>query len=162
MERINSKGFTLVELVLAMTLITIVVAVSGFLMGRGVDAYRLVTSRTETVHQARTALVRMQKELERLREVTHAAPDRIAFRDPNMVETDFRLEGGRLYRGNDILAEDITRLTFTYYRDNGNETEAAPQVRRIHLELVTESVEAGRLSLRTDVFPRNYLYDNFQ
>lgn len=159
----KTKGFTLVELVLTMTLISIVVVVTGLLMGRGLDAYRLVTQRTDAVHQARFAIVRIQKELEMLTDVTNAQVERIGFRDPNLNAVDFRLVGSTLYRGSEILAESVTRLAFTYYRDNGNETSSAPQVRRIHMEMTVDAgPAAGSLELRTDVFPRNFIYENFR
>lgn len=162
MERI-SKGFSLVELILSMALLGIVVLVSGIIMGRGLDAYRLVTNRTEAVQDARFAFVRMQKELERLRDVTVASPQRIVFTDPDAADVEFRLVGTTLYRDADILAQGISALTFTYYRDNGNETSSGPQVRRIHIDMTVQAGGgAGTLALRTDLFPRIFIYENFQ
>ncbi len=161
MERV--KGFTLVELVLTMVLLGIVVLVSGILMGRGIDAYRLVTARTNAVHNGRAAFLRMQKEIEILREVRVANPDRVVFLNPDNQEVEFRHSGTTLFRGADPLADQISSLRFTYYRDNGNETSAAPQVRRFLMEMtVLADSGAGRLALRTEVFPRIFIYENFQ
>lgn len=163
MERIKQNGFTLVELVLTMTLMGVIVVVAGVLMGRGVDAYRVVATRTELVSQGRLALMRIEKELEALRDVVTAQSQRIQFRDADLAMQDFRLVGTTLFRNNAILAENVQNLTFTYYRDNGNETTAPPQVRRIHLEMTVQGAGgSGSLALRTDIFPKNFVYENFQ
>ncbi|MBI2083292.1 MAG: prepilin-type N-terminal cleavage/methylation domain-containing protein [Deltaproteobacteria bacterium] len=163
MERINSKGFTLIELILAMTLLGIIVVVSGVLMGRGVDAFRFVTDRTDVVQQARLAMTRVQKELELLKEVQVASPDRVVFLDETLSPVEFRLDGTDLRQGNDILASGIQNLRMTYYQSNGNETSAAPQVRRIHIDMTLQTERgSGTLDLRTDIFPRNYIYENFR
>lgn len=149
------------ELVLTTVLLGIVVAVSGILLGRGVDSYRLITLRTDEVRQAQTAMLRMEKELETLRSVSQALPNRVEFSDPDLNSVDFRLIDTTLFRGPDLLAEDVTQLAFTYYRDNGEETSAAPQVRRIHMEMTVEESAGISFNLRTDVFPKIFIYENF-
>lgn len=146
-----------------MTLLGIIVVVSGVLMGRGVDAFRFVTDRTDVVQQARLAMTRVQKELELLKEVQVASPDRVVFLDETLSPVEFRLDGTDLRQGNDILASGIQNLRMTYYQSNGNETSAAPQVRRIHIDMTLQTERgSGTLDLRTDIFPRNYIYENFR
>lgn len=159
----HSAGFTLVEVILSITLLAITVAVTSVLMGRGLDAYYLVNTRTESLEQAQSALGRMQKEMTKVREINNAQPDRFGFRDDLGNNTDYHREGIQLYRGEDRLAQNVTSLNFTYYRDNGTTTTAPPQVRRIRIDMeVASGAGSGPIVLRTDVFPRIFLYENFQ
>ena len=165
MERITdrTKGFTLVEVVLTMTIMAVLVVVTGVLMGRAVDAYRLVAERSDLLQQGRMALMRIEKELEVLRDVVTVQPERVQFRDADMALQEFRRDGTSLFRNSDLLAENVSFLSLAYYRDNGNETQSPPQVRRIHIEMTVQGAgTGGSLTLRTDVFPRNFIYENFQ
>lgn len=151
------------ELILAMMLLGIIVAVSGVLMGRGIDAFRLVTDRTDVVQQARLAMTRMQKEIELLTQVQVASSDRVVFLDETLSPVEFRVDGTDLRQGNEILVSGVQNLQMTYYQSNGNETSAAPQVRRIHIEMTLQTERgSGTLALRTDIFPRNFIYENFR
>ncbi|MBI4373744.1 MAG: hypothetical protein HY542_02600 [Deltaproteobacteria bacterium] len=153
----------MVELILTMMLLGIVVSVSGVFMGRGVDAFRLVTDRTDAVQQARFAMTRIQKELEQLTDVQVASSGRIVFLDPALSPVEFRFDGTTLYRGADRLVSGVNAFQITYYRDSGAETSAAPQVRRIHVDLTLQTERnSGTLALRTDVFPRKFIYEDFR
>lgn len=157
------KGFTLVEIILSMTLLSITVAATSVLMGRGLDAYNLVNSRTVALDQANYALVRMEREMTKVTNIQNANTNLFGFVDSLGTSTDFHLNGTNLYRGGDFLAHNISSLVFTYYRDNGNTTSAAPQVRRIHIDMtVSAGTGNGTVDLRTDVFPRIFIYDDFQ
>lgn len=159
----KSKGFTLVELILTIMLLGIVVSVSGLLMGRGVDAFRLVTDRADVAQQGWFALSRIQKELERLTDVQVASPTRVVFLDETASSVEFRLDGTTLYQGNDPLVSGVSLFRMTYYRDDGSEASAAPQVRRIHVDMTLQTERnSGTLPLRTAVFPRNFIYENFR
>lgn len=157
------KGFTLVEIILAMTLLGITVVATSVLMGRGLDAYNLVNSRTVALDQANYALVRMEKEMTKVSNINNAHSTLFAFVDSLGNSTDFHLDGTTLFRGNDPLAHNVSSLTFTFYRDNGATTTAPPQIRRIHIDMtVLADGGNGTIDLRTDVFPRIFIYDNFQ
>lgn len=159
----KTAGFTLLEIILVMVLLGIMVAATGVMMGRSVDIYALVGDRTEIISEARYAMVRMEKELEGLTDVQSTSATRIGFRDSGGASTDFNLTGTNLFRGSDLLARNISSLNFTCYRDDGAVTSSAQQTRRIQIDMtVTSPGAGGSFPLRTDVFPKNFMYENFR
>jgi len=97
--------------------------------------------------------------------------ERIGFRDMDGMSTDFDLEvasaGGYstdcIFRGNDYLLGNIIHLDFDYLNEEGDSTIWSWLVRRINIDFTVEAPrEAGTLRLRTDVFPRNHMYDDFE
>lgn len=157
------KGFTILELILSMTLMGILLAASGVLLGRGLDAYNLVSAHSDSVEQARYAMIRMEKEIETVTNISNSQVTQFGFTDTLGAATDFHLNGTDLMRGNDPLARNVTSLAFTYYKSDGSATNANPQVRRVQIDLTVQATGgAGTVHLRSEVFPRNFYYDTFQ
>lgn len=158
-----SSGFTLIELILAISLMSVLLAASGVLMGRGLDAFNLVSDHSVALEEARFGLLRMEKELELVTDIQTSQSDRLAFTDSQGQATDFRLVQDTLMRGNDPLVRNVTGLNFTYWNSAGATTIAPPQVRLIGIDLTVQAPrDAGQISFRTQIFPRNFAYDTFE
>lgn len=162
------KGFTLVEIILSISLIGILFAASAIILDRGVDSFANISVRGENRQGAAFSMERMISELLLLEagpsgDLTNVQESRIDFTDNQGSNTDFHLTGQTLYRGNDILLENVTALAFTGYNKNNQVTNSTPQTRRIRIEMTTlPPGQTASLTLRTDVFLRTDLYDNFQ
>lgn len=164
----KTKGFTLVEIILSVSLVGILFALSAVILDRGVDSYANIIQRTSKNQEIRYAMERMVRELIRVEagaggELLGIQNDRVQFRDSLGNNTDFRLTGNTLNRGNDPLLENVTAFNVTGYRDNNQITTALPQVRRIRLQLsALPPGQTAPITFRTDVFLRTDLYENFQ
>lgn len=168
----NQKGFTLIELVLFISLSAIVVGVTSYIMVNQIDAYSFVSNRQETLSDSRYAFNRAASELIFLdtAEITGIAASQIDFIDQNGLNTNFSSGASAevagemaLYRGNEILIDPIASLTFNYLDQNGLETAVIGEIRQILMTVTTEPVaNEGALTLTTRVVPRNFVYENYQ
>ncbi len=165
----NNKGFTLIEIILTIMVVGVIAGVSAKVLMDGIDTYSLVTSRRDAVEHARVGMDRMVSELLLVdsNDITLASGTKVSFTDANNSSTNFQRKTVQntweLYRGDDFLAGIVGLLDFDYYRDNGNSTSWPWLVRRINIELTVQTLGGyGTIPLRTEVFPRNFMYTNFR
>ena len=165
----RKKGFTFIELVLTIVIIGIIAGVAAQVLIRGIDAYSLITNRKDALQHARVGMDRMVLELMLIRstDLTYISNTRINFFDAQGYSTNFRQATvssyPELYRGDDFLSGRIAAFDFDFYQSNGSSTSSASSVRRINIELTVQGLgSAGTVPLRTEVFPRKFMYSNFQ
>lgn len=164
----NKKGFTLVEIILTISLIGILFTIASTVLRQGVDSYSTITERGGALQASRFAIERMVRELRRCGDDTdnqlqNISETQIGFTDADNLNTNFSLNGQTLRRGNDTLLDSVTSLTFTGYKSDNTQTTSAPQVRRVRIQMsVLPQGQITPLTLRTDVFLRNYLYEKWQ
>ena len=163
----------MVETVLCLVIIAVIASVAAYVLLAGLDVYKLVVDRNNAFQNARIAMDRMVDEFIHLdsTDITWMGGERIGFRDVNGMSTDFDLEiasmGGFsspcIYRGDDYLANNVIHLDFDYLNEDGHNTIWSWLVRRINIDFTIEAPRgAGTIRLRTDVFPRSFMYDDFR
>ncbi len=165
----NEKGFTLIETILTIIVVGIIAGVSGQVLMRGIDAYSLITNRKDALQHARVGMDRMVNELLLVSstKVTSISDARIDFRDVNGSATSFKRQNMYgtldLVRGSDFLAGQIYLLDFDFFKSDGTNAVWPADMRRISIELTTQAIGGyGTVPLRTEVFPRNFMYSNFR
>jgi len=161
------KGFTLIELILTISLIGILLVCSGLLLTQGLDSYSKVFFRSSSLEESRYAMERMVRELRKIGDEGNALQnidsDQITFLDENDTDATFSHSGQSLYRNGNLLLDNVSALTFTGFRENGSTTTAAVQVRRVQIRLSTlPPGQNSPIILQTGVFLRNFIYENFQ
>jgi len=159
----------LIELVLTIVVVGIIAAVSAQVLLRGIDAYNLITNRKDALQHARVGMDRMIDELLLLDsfKITSISDTKIEFWDDNNSLTNFRrtTQSGHwvLYRGDDFLSGIVGLLDFDYFKSNGAAAVWPWDVRRISIELTIQALGGvGSIPLRTEVFPRGFMYNNFR
>lgn len=174
-----AKGFTFVETILAIVVVGVIAGVAAKVLVAGLDVYSLIVNRNNAFQTARLAMDRMVDELVLLnpwdlRNITYMGDTRVSFIDTDRIATNFRKTtysrpGSSIpciNRGADFLAGDVTTLDFDYYKADGTAANMfwdAFNWRRINIEFtVTAQGSAGAVHLRTDVFPRSFMYSNFE
>lgn len=169
----KKSGFTFIETLLAVIIIGIIAGVVAKVLIAGLDVYALIVNRNDAFQSARAAMFRMQDEILLVKgeDILSLSDSRFRFKDINGSPTDFRratlYRGGELNecinRGNDYLVGNITQLDFDYFNAAGAPTIWPNSVRRINIEFTVAALaNAGSVHLRTDVFPRNFMYSNFE
>lgn len=157
------KGVTIIELIMAIVIVGVLTGASSMYIKEIVDLWNFLSFRNEAVSQARTALIRMEKEIRQIKDdssVYAATGSRLRFNDVNSLSIDYQLSGTNLFRNADILAVGVNSLVFTYY-DKNNSPIASPLVNpdrtdiyRISLGLTVRSGTQSKV-LKTLIFPRN-------
>ncbi len=167
------RGFTLVETMLALVIVAVIAGVAAEVLVSGLGIYKLVVNRNNTFQTARMAMDRIFDEVLMFDEfsISWLGNTRIGFWDQDGVNTDFErrtvTQGGRtipcIYRGDDYLAGNVTQMDFDFYNASGASTVWSWLVRRVNIEITVTSPDGeGSVHLRTDVFPRKFMYDDFE
>ncbi len=165
------KGFTLIESLLGMVMMSIVILAFASIARLSVDSYSLIVARKEAMSQARYALNRITQELVSIdpAAITAIANTSISFNDSVGTPTNFRSQSTngvlQIYRGTDLLANNVSSFSFTYYDAAGNVISDGniSNLRRILVDMgVNSSNGYSDMKMRGEVYPRNYYYTNFQ
>lgn len=169
----KDKGFTFIETLLTVVIIGIIASVTAKVLIVGLDIYTLVVNRNESFHSARVAMERMQDEIIKVKtaDISFFTSGTFRFTDADGLSATFTrastiLDGAVVYgivRNSNYLAGNATQLRFTYYRSNGGVAFTKGQIRRINIDFtITISAETGSIHLRSEVFPRNFMYTDFK
>ena len=164
----GSKGFTLIELVIVITIIGIITGVVGYILLGTVDAWMFKFNRADLLSDGRLAMNRMVREIREIKnrgKVTTAASSEFRFENVDNIDITYDLSSTDLDRTADgtanTLAENVSSLTFTYFDSNGN-TIATPDVapgatdiRRVRINL-TLTKNSEDVYLQSESVPRNF------
>ena len=170
--RKKRDGFTFIETILSIIMVGVLAGVSAKILITGLDVYSLIVNRNNAYHTARVGMDRMVDELVEIRftDITWMSSTRLSFRDRTGLATNFRIttisrDGLTIpciYRGDDYLSGNITYFNFDYLREDGTTAFFSWQLRVIGIDMELESPgDGGRVHLRTAVFPRSFMYDDF-
>jgi prepilin-type N-terminal cleavage/methylation domain-containing protein len=163
----QSKGFTLIEMVIVIVLVGILATIAATIIMQGVRAYSDEQSRSDAHYQARLAVERMSREIRLIRgnaDISVMNGTLLRFTDINGSQMGFRLNGGNIERTEDnavswqMLATNITGTggnIFTYLDNNGATTAAPASLWLVQIQFIaTQGTES--IDMRTTVHPRNF------
>lgn len=167
----QSKGFTLIEIIITIVVVGIIASLAAMIILQGVRAYSDERSRSDVHYQARLAMERMAREARMVRSCSAisgpANPSAtLSFTDINGNAVSYTVNAGTgvLSRGAgaDLLATGITSAQpFRFLDQNGNVTTAcsvptAPtDIWFIEISLM-DTQNSETLQMRTRVHPRNF------
>ena len=161
------KGYTLVEILLAMTLLGILVSATSLVFKPVLDTWALNVPRNEITDSSSYALSRMSSEIAQIKDassVVIATSGRFKFTDISDNAVDYSLSGTNLMRNSNIMARNVQSLVFSYF-DVNDQTLATPQVSpsstdiwRVRLQVTTQKggqTETMEFSIHPRNFPRS-------
>jgi prepilin-type N-terminal cleavage/methylation domain-containing protein len=158
----NSKGFTLIEIVITIVLVSILAGLAAVIILQGVRAYSDEDTRSDVNYQARLAVERIAREARQISDCTTitvpANPGgTFSFTDVNTgAPVMFSISGTDLLRNTDLLASGITSAQFSFFAADGSTlTTACPGIWFIDIS-VTDASGSQSLLIRTRVHPRNF------
>lgn len=163
------NGFTLIELVIVITIIGIIAGVVGFVLLGAVDAWTFKFNRADILADGELAMNRMVREIREIKnraKVTTADSSTFRFENVNNVDITYSLSSTNLNRTEDgaanVLAEDVSSLAFTYF-DSTGDTIATPvvapgatDIRRVRINL-TLTKNGENVYVQSESVPRNLL-----
>lgn len=163
-----SKGFTLIELIIVITIIGIIAGAVGFILLGSIDAWTFKFNRNDLLWDARLSMNRMSREIREIRDltsVTTATSSQFRFINVDDVDITYSLSSTDLNRTEDgtsnVLAENVSGLTFTYYDSSGatisspNVSPSETDIRRVRINL-TLTKNSENFYLQADSRPRNF------
>ncbi len=153
------RAFTLLELLLTVTMLMILGGVVGPILGNVVKSTTFVWARGDALAQARIAIERLVMELRLVpstSQLTTIAGSNLVFQYPTGTSLQYWLSGTDFKRNSDVLVGNVTALSFSYFDQQGNTTSTIANVRSVGIQLSVLPPSSGTaLTLRTRVFLRN-------
>ncbi len=160
-DGVRSPAFTLVEMIIAIGLVTVLSLVLGRLLLSGVDAFNYATARKQALRQARIALSGISRELRQVKDsssITEATSTSITFTNVDDEQVTIEFRNGRILRNSVPVARNVTAFQLHFYDQDGNELSLPindPSVVRAVKIVLHVSVEGREIALETEVRPRN-------
>lgn len=176
----NSKGFTLVEIVITIVLVSIISGIAAMIILQGVRVYSDEQSRSDVHYQARLAMERMAREIRMIRSssefgainspgvlvlgtITNNPSNVFSFMDMTGTQITYSLTVAtatlnRTAGGTNALAQGVTALSFTCFNNAGGPVAngaVSTSVWTIEIDM-TDTQGSETISMRTRVHPRNF------
>lgn len=166
----NSKGFTIIELVITMVLIGIVAYIAADAMSTGFKAFFVTDNRKEALDQARLAMERMTREIRNTRgssDISTADATTFTFTDISGTTITFTLNAGNINRTSgttNTLATGISNSTlpsgiFSYTLTTGAVTQTPTPAERLLIKRIKIDFKATtnneNVALQSEVWLRN-------
>ncbi len=168
----REAGFTLIEIIVALSLTAILATAAGLGIVRGIEGYILAKETARLNQKAQLAMERMRREMVQAARMTTAASSSIVFTIPRgaspsgprgigLSAGEVKMSVGSAAWGTgDTLVDGVNSLTLTYYKQDGSAWTIADDYRelstiRIDLALDHSIGGAAPFVLSAYVNPRN-------
>jgi prepilin-type N-terminal cleavage/methylation domain-containing protein len=130
------SGFTLIELIVVITITGIIVSGSSILLLHGAKAYLEGRNDLNAIWQANIAIEKMSRDLRTIPSssyISTANADRFSFIDVNGASIDYQVVNSNLLRNAQVLASNTSSIAFTYYDKNGATTTTIANIYYINV-----------------------------
>jgi prepilin-type N-terminal cleavage/methylation domain-containing protein len=153
----RAKGFTLIEVVMVVSMLGLLASFTGPLMIKVSEALAYQYSAGPIEDQARIALFRMTRELRQIRSLSDLTPaaQSITFTTIDDEGVTYSLSGSNLQRDSVTLVGDLTGFTLSYYDGAGAVTAVTNNIRYIKIS-ITVTNHSNSQVFETVVFPRSF------
>ena len=164
----KESGFTLLEIIFSLVILSILVAIAGLGIVTGSKGYLFARQNACSAQKAQMALARITREFRELDEITACSTTSVSFKNSvgnftiGLSENKIRIKTdiGNIASG-DILIDEIAPNGFilTFSKGNGEWFLTDPQADlidiSIQIEMIRNDVSSGKLIFSTSVHPRN-------
>lgn len=166
----RKSGFTLLEMVLTISLLSLLAGIIAPIFSQGFTAARITQLNLAAMAKARYAMERMVREIQQMDyngiayRVDVMQPSRLRFikNEPSATEVTIEIAAALIhlwYSSNDhVLCDAVTELSFRYLDIAGNVTSDAAALAFVEITLaIVENSTNATLRQRTRVGLRDYL-----
>ena len=153
-------GFTLIELIVSLTLLGVLTAFAGMGVVSIVEAFWLTKTNAETTQKGQLAMSRLAKEFTHIRFVASGSATAITYTSYRQglpgVHT-VSLSGDRLTLDGDVLTDRVAQFELGYLDSYGSAKQSAwsPTTRIVELALHLRGANSATVVFRDRVRPRN-------
>ena len=158
----KQAGFSLVELIITLTVTAIIAGMAAQLLSRSVIMYGYIYERKEALHSSRMALQRITRELRQIASsdsIVYASQDSIRFFKQGGENISIAWQSKVIRLNGQPLADKIYSFKFEYYDDQKIQLQTPvsdpKKIWRIGFELITKPNNHS-LKLQYEVEPRNF------
>lgn len=160
LTQVKSSGFSLLEMIVVITISAIVGSILMHIISTQMNAFFLQRDLTDMQWQTRLAMTRITREISQIRANTPGdlimAPNtEITFINKAGNSIRYWLNNQQLMRNNQVLAEPIANLQFTYIRNDGS-TLAASTTEVFYILVEFDAIQSGSVHLRNTIYPRRF------
>lgn len=155
--RVGERGFTLVEVVVALLIFSLVVGAALAVYQQAMLSWHREEARVDVQENLRIGLDRMSRELRTAVELYEANNDSIRFKsaDGKTVRYYHRNDVGQLMRevdgGHNPVASYVTALNLTYYDADHNPVQNPESVRLVRIILTGRKGGGPEVTMSTSV-----------
>jgi prepilin-type N-terminal cleavage/methylation domain-containing protein len=154
----KSKGFTLIELIMVIVLSSILASIGSYVLLAGFKAWFANQNVMAANNQARMALERMTRDIHAVASaasITTATASQFTFTNIGGTSITYQRTGSQLMRNTQVLADNISSLSFSYLDRNAATTAVLANIRYISISLVI-SQGSAQYPMRTTLYTMNY------
>jgi len=158
----SKKATTLIELAMLIVVVGVLVTSMSLFVKETVDLWNFVTFRSEIANQGRMALMRMVRDIRKANIISTANTSSLAFTDIDSDSVSYTMDGTNLKRGAEIVAGNVSSLTFGYYSVTNTQLTSVPltSTDRSGTCRITVQMQIAyggeSLTLRSDAYLRNF------
>jgi prepilin-type N-terminal cleavage/methylation domain-containing protein len=153
----STRGFTLVEVVLVITITAIVALIPSQVMQESIKVYASVAPRLDAAYQARLATERLRRdvrEMGNLNLISAMTSTALTFTDTSNRTVSYLLTGSDLTRNGDKIATGVNSLAFRYWQDDGTVATAARDIFLLEVDL-TIQMRSEPYRIQSAIYPRD-------
>ncbi|KPJ67226.1 MAG: hypothetical protein AMJ43_04970 [Coxiella sp. DG_40] len=141
----KNKGFTLIEIIVVIFVLSIVATIGGLVLHKGFEAGYMSRDLIDATWQSRLALQRMANEIREIHSPSAAdlnisSNNQITFTDMNGETIVYSRFGNYLTRNGINIADGVNALTFTYVDANNVEVTDPLQVANVRCIYIATSI----------------------
>jgi len=166
----NSSGFTLIELIISMTMMVIISGLLASIIAANMNVMSEVSDRKKLVTRGVLAVNLFQRELGMLKtadDISTAGEKQLTFTDTYGNTWDYVISGSSLTRQQvgvgsaQVLATPVinAETKFSYFAENNASTAVIADMTLIKLKLVMDDGESG-IPIMSIVYPENFKFYN--
>ena len=134
----HHRGFSMIELIIVITILAILTAITLPMLYAGFHSYFLQRDLSDANWQGRLALSRMTRDIHNLpatNSISTASSTQFAFTSHNNANVSYTLSGTNLQRNALTLANGVNAIVLGYYDSTGTSTSTIANIRYVSIEL---------------------------